>query len=241
MDKLVAEFLGTGCLVLLGCGAVAIGGYGAGFPLGILPVAFAFGLTVTALAYAIGPISGCHLNPAVTVGAVAAGRMEPAEAARYIAAQVLGGILGAVVLYLILSGKLDGYDLAQGGLAQNGWGRGYLAGYGLAAAFVTEIVATFIFVFVILRVTGERGAGPLAGLIIGLTLLMLHLPFVSITGLSVNPARSLGPAVVVGGTALAQVWLFIVAPVIGGALAGVVDKMTETAYVRRPPPAAPVV
>lgn len=241
MDKLVAEFLGTGCLVLLGCGAVAIGGYGAGFPLGILPVAFAFGLTVTALAYAIGPISGCHLNPAVTVGAVAAGRMEPAEAARYIAAQVLGGILGAVVLYLILSGKLDGYDLVKGGLAQNGWGRGYLAGYGLAAAFVTEIVATFIFVFVILRVTGERGAGPLAGLIIGLTLLMLHLPFVSITGLSVNPARSLGPAVVVGGTALAQVWLFIVAPVIGGALAGVVDKMAEAAYVRRPPPAAPVV
>lgn len=241
MDKLVAEFLGTGCLVLLGCGAVAIGGYGAGFPLGILPVAFAFGLAVTAMAYAIGPISGCHINPAVTIGAVAAGRMEPMEAAYYIGAQLLGGIAGAVLLYLILSGKLTGYDLAKGGLGQNGWGTGYLAGYGLAAAFVTEFVATFIFVFVILRATGGRGAGPLAGLVIGLTLVLLHVVFVSVTGVSVNPARSLGPAVVVGGTALAQLWLFVVAPVIGGAFAGIVDKMTEAAYARRPPATAPAV
>ena len=238
MDKLVAEFLGTACLVLLGCGAVAIGGFGAAFPVGILPVAMAFGLTVMAMIYAIGPISGCHINPAVTVGLVAAGRLETGQAIFYIIAQLLGGIAGAVVLYLILSGKLAGYDLAKSGLGQNGYGAAYLGGFGIFAAFLTEVIATFIFVFVILRVTGERGAGTLAGLVVGLTLVLLHFPFIMVTGLSVNPARSLGPAVVVGGAALAQLWLFIIAPLIGGALAGVVDKMTEAAFNRRPASAA---
>jgi aquaporin Z len=238
MDRLVAEFLGTACLVLLGCGAVVVGGFGPTFPLGIVPVAMAFGLAVMAMIYAIGPISGCHINPAVTVGLVAAGRLEPAQAGAYIVAQLLGGIAGAIVLYLILSGKLAGYDLAKGGLGQNGWGPAYLGGFGLFAAFITEVIATFIFVFVILRVTGERGAGALAGLVVGLTLVLLHLPFINITGLSVNPARSLGPAVVVRGDALAQVWLFLIAPVIGGAIAGVVDKMTEAAYARRTAAAA---
>jgi aquaporin Z len=236
-DKLLAEFLGTGCLVLIGCGAVAIGGYGAAFPVGIVPVAMAFGLTVMAMAYAIGPISGCHINPAVTVGLVAAGRLETGQAIPYIVAQLLGGIAGAIVLYLILSGKIVDYDLAKSGLGQNGYGANYLGGYGVVAAFLTEIIATFIFVLVILRVTGERGAGALAGLVVGLTLVVLHFPFINVTGLSVNPARSFGPAVVVRGQALAQLWLFIVAPVIGGALAGIVDKMTEAAYARRAKPA----
>ncbi|HEX8662535.1 MAG TPA: aquaporin [Beijerinckiaceae bacterium] len=236
MDKLIAEFLGTACLVLVGCGAVAIGAFGAAFPVGIVPVAMAFGLTVMAMIYAIGPISGCHINPAVTVGLVAAGRLAPAQAWAYIVAQLLGGIAGALVLYLILSGKIADYDLAKSGLGQNGWGRGYLGEYGVVAAFLVEIVATFIFVFVILRVTGERGAGTLAGLVVGLTLVVLHFPFINVTGLSVNPARSLGPAVVVQGAAMGQIWLFIVAPVIGGALAGLVDKMTEAAYARRAKP-----
>ncbi|MFL5182202.1 MAG: aquaporin [Microvirga sp.] len=236
MDKLIAEFLGTGCLVLLGCGAVAIGGFAPTFPLGILPVALAFGLTVMAMIYAIGPISGCHINPAVTIGLVAAGRLEMAEAWRYMVAQLLGGIAGAVLLYLLLSGKLAAYDLAKGGLGQNGWGPTYGGGYGLVAAFLAEIIATFIFIFVILRVTGERGAGHLAGLVVGLTLVLLHLPFVNVTGLSVNPARSFGPALVLRGDALAQVWLFLIAPMIGGALAGVVDKMTEAAHARRAKP-----
>src|SRR3954452_17938970 len=227
MDRLIAEFLGPGCLVLIGCGAAAIGGFGAAFPVGILPVAMAFGLTVMAMIYAIGPISGCHINPAVTVGLVAAGRLEAGQAGAYIVAQLLGGIAGAVVLYLILSGKLAGYDLAKGGLGQNGWGPTYLGGFGLFAAFLTEVIATFIFVFVILRVTGERGAGALAGLVVGLTLVLLHLPFINITGLSVNPARSLGPALVVWADALAELWLFLIARVIGGAISAIVVKMTE--------------
>ena len=236
LDKLIAEFLGTACLVLIGCGAVAIGGFGAAFPVGIVPVAMAFGLAVMAMAYAIGPISGCHINPAVTVGLLTAGRIEMAQAGAYVAAQLLGGIAGAVFLYLILSGKIADYDLTKSGLGQNGWGQTYLGGYGVTAAFLTEVVATFIFVFVILRVTGERGAGALAGLVVGLTLVVLHFPFINVTGLSVNPARSLGPAVVVRGTAIGQVWLFLVAPVIGGALAGLVDKMTEAAHARRARP-----
>ena len=227
MDKLIAEFLGTAALVLIGCGAVAVGGFGSAFPVGILPVALAFGLTVMAMIYAIGPISGCQINPAVSVALAAAGRMPVNQAVAYIIAQMLGAVCGAAVLYLILAGKIAGYDLARSGLGQNGWGEGYLDGFGLFAAFATEVIATFIFVFVILRVTGERGPGPLAGLIVGLTLAVLHFPFINITGLSVNPARSFGPAVIVRGQALAQVWLFLIAPSVGGALAGVVDRMTE--------------
>lgn len=227
MSKLVAEFFGTAVLVLLGCGAVAIGGFGSAFPLGILPVALAFGLSVMAMIFTIGPISGCHINPAVTVGLVAAGRLSPAQAVSYIVAQFLGGAAGAFLLWTILSGKLSGYDLAKSGLGQNGWGPTYLGGFGLGAAFLTEVVATFIFVFVILRVTSERGAGALAGLVVGLTLVLLHFPFINVTGLSVNPARSLGPALVVGGDALAQSWLFIVAPLLGAVLAGAADKLAE--------------
>jgi aquaporin Z len=202
-----------------------MGGYGTGFPLGILPVALAFGLTVTAMIYTIGPISGCHINPAVTLGLLAAGRMRASQAATYIVAQLVGGAVGAALLYGIVSGKLSGYDPAQSGLGQNGWGPDYLGGYGMKAAFIVEVIATFLFVLAILRVTGKDHFGAIAGLIVGLTLVALHLPFVNVTGLSVNPARSFGPALVVGGTAIGQLWLFLVAPALGGIVAGVADRI----------------
>ncbi len=219
--RYLVEFIGTAVLVIIGCGAVAIGGYGATFPLGVVPVAFAFGLAVTAMAAAIGGISGCHINPAVTVSFAVAGRMSWSEAIGYIVAQFAGGIVGALVLVIIVKGKLAGYDIGAAGLGQNGWGASYLGGYGLGAAIITELVATFIFTMVILGATEPKsGIGTVAGIVIGLTLFALHLPFIQVTGLSVNPARSLGPAVFVGGTALAQVWLFLLVPAVGGAIAG---------------------
>ena len=221
IKKYLAELIGTAVLVLIGCGAVAIGGYGAEFPLGIMPVGLAFGLAVTAMVYAIGSISGCHINPAVTVAMVAAGRMEPRDAVGYIISQIVGGIVGALILFVILLGKGGGYDIAVLGLGQNGWGPGYLGEFGIVSAIIVEIVATFIFAAVVLGVTQEGGGmGRPAGLIIGLTLFALHLPFVMVTGLSVNPARSFGPAVFVGGQAIAQVWLFLIMPLIGGGIAG---------------------
>ncbi|MBF9234181.1 aquaporin [Microvirga alba] len=229
MSKFVAEAFGTAILVLIGCGAIVIGGYGPSFPLGIVPVGLAFGLSIMAMVYTIGPVSGCHINPAVTVGVAMAGRMPWSEAAGYIIAQVIGGLAGALILYGLLSGKLAGYDLAKSGLGQNGWGADYLGGYGAGSAFIVEVIATFIFVFTILRATAVDQFGAVAGLAIGLTLFILHLAFINVTGLSVNPARSLGPAIVVRGQALAQVWLFILAPAIGGALAGLVDRASGTA------------
>jgi aquaporin Z len=221
MKKYLAEMIGTATLVLIGCGAVAIGGYGAAAPVGIVAIALAFGLAVMAMAYAIGPVSGCHINPAVTVAMVAAGRMEIGTAIGYIVSQVVGGIIGALLLILILQGKGGGYDIAASGLGQNGWGPGYLGEYSMLAAIVTEIVATFLFTAVILGATQDKGgAGHVAGLIIGLTLVVIHVVFIPVTGVSVNPARSIGPAVFVGGNALAQIWLFIVMPLIGGAIAG---------------------
>jgi aquaporin Z len=220
MRKYLAEFIGTLALILIGCGAIVIGGFGPAFPLGILPVALAFGLTVMAMAYGIGPISGAHLNPAVTVGMLVAGRINGGDAIGYIVAQLLGGIAGAGLLVLIMQGRLQGYDVAAAGLGQTGWGAGYLGGYGLAAAILTEFVATLLFIIVILGATSAKGSTPVAGLAIGLTLVVLHFPFINVTGLSVNPARSLGPAVFVGGTALAQVWMFLVVPTLAGAVAG---------------------
>ena len=227
MSKLVAEAFGTAVLVLLGCGALAIGGFGGAFPLGILPVALAFGLSVMAMIYTIGPVSGCHINPAVTLGLLAAGRIPLGQAIGYIVAQFIGGALGAALLYGILSGKLAGYDLTANGLGQNGWGPGFLGGFGTMAAFLVEVIATFIFVFAILRVTSGDHFGAIAGLVVGLTLVLLHMPFINVTGLSVNPARSFGPALIVGGTALAQMWLFLIAPAIGGLLAGVASRAVE--------------
>jgi len=212
MKKYLAEFIGTAALILIGCGAIVIGGFGAAAPIGILPIALAFGLTVMAMAYGIGPVSGCHINPAVTVGMLVAGRIKLDE--------VLGGIAGAAVLVIVLQGRLKGYDIAAAGLGQTGWGPGYLGEFGLGAAIVTEFVATLLFIIVILGATSAKGMTPVAGLAIGLTLVVLHFPFINVTGLSVNPARSLAPALFVGGHALAQVWMFLVVPTIAGAAAG---------------------
>jgi aquaporin Z len=171
------------------------------------------------MAYAVGPISGAHLNPAVTLGAFLAGRLPAKDVAPYMASQVVGGILGALVLWIIASGSAGG---APANLAANGWDP--VNGYSTGAAFIAEVVATFVFVMVILGVTSEKHSTVLAGLAIGLTLVAIHICFIAVTGTSVNPARSIGPALFSGGTAMGQLWLFIVAPLVGGALAGLVYK-----------------
>jgi aquaporin Z len=212
--RYLAELVGTLALVLVGCGTITIGGFGAAFPLGILAIAAAFGLTVVAMAYGIGPISGAHINPAVTVAMWVAGRIGPKDAISYVIAQCIGALVGAGILAVILKSKSGGYDLASG-LGQTGW-----KDYSVWAAILSEFIATLLFTLVILNATSEKGATPVAGLIIGLTLLVLHFPFINVTGFSVNPARSLGPAVYVGGTALQQLWLFLVVPTIAGAVSG---------------------
>lgn len=215
MKKLIAEAFGTAVLVLVGCGAVALAGYGNAMPLGILPIALAFGLSVTAMAYGIGPVSGCHINPAVTAAVCASGRMGWDEGIKYIIAQVIGAFIGAGILAVIVGGKAGAvfgqttYDVAK---------------FSTGAAFLVEFVSTLIFTVVILGVTQSKGGGNVAGLVIGLTLAVLHLAFVPVTGNSLNPARSLAPAVYVGGAALAQVWLYIVAPLAGGVVAGLLFK-----------------
>jgi aquaporin Z len=219
MRKYIVEFVGTLALVLIGCGAIVVGGFNTTFPLGILPIALAFGLTVTGMAYGVGYISGAHFNPAITVAMWTGGRLQTSDLAGYLIGQCIGALAGAGILVLILSGRLQPYDLAAG-LGQNGWGPGYLGGYGIGAAILTEFVATFIFATVILGATSGKGATPFPGLVIGLTLVALHFPFINVTGLSVNPARSLGPAVFAGGNAMAQLWLFLVVPTLAGACVG---------------------
>lgn len=225
MKKMIAEAVGTFTLVLFGCGAAVLAGAGTvGVEaVGQLGIAFAFGLAIVAMAYGIGPISGCHVNPAVSFGAFVSGRMSAGEMFQYWIAQFIGAVVGAGVLYLIASGKAD-YSLAENGLGANGWGAGYLGEYTLMAALVFEIVATFIFVVVILGSTQKSAPAQFAGLAIGLTLVLIHIVGIQVTGVSVNPARSFGPAVIVGGSALSQLWLFIVAPLVGAALAGVMFK-----------------
>jgi aquaporin Z len=225
MKKPIAEFVGTFTLVFFGCGAAVIAGMGTGpTAIDVLGIAFAFGLAIVAMAYGIGPVSGCHVNPAVSFGVLIAGRMSTSDFIGYVIAQVLGAIAGAAVLYLILSGKASGWT---GGLGQNGWGAGYNGEYNLLSAFVFEVVATFLFLVVILGVTQPGSPAQFAGLAIGLTLTAIHIVGINVTGVSVNPARSLGPALVGAAAtpaALAQVWLFIVAPLIGAAIAGVLFK-----------------
>lgn len=218
IKKLVAEFIGTAWLVLGGCGSAVLAAAYPQLGIGFVGVALAFGLTVLTMAYAIGHISGCHLNPAVSVGLWAGGRFKLADLPGYIAAQVLGAIAGAGVLYLIASGKVD-FSTA-GGFASNGYGPHSPGGYTLAAALACEIAMTFAFLFVIMGVT--HGAAPkgFAPLAIGLCLTLIHLISIPVTNTSVNPARSTGPAIFVGGWALQQLWLFWVAPLIGGALGG---------------------
>ncbi|MEO9517248.1 MAG: aquaporin Z [Paracoccaceae bacterium] len=219
MKKPLAEFIGTFTLVLFGCGAAVI----AGAEIGLTGISFAFGLALIGMAYSIGNVSGCHINPAVSLGMVAAGRMTFAEAVPYMIAQVAGAVAGAFVLMLIATGKAD-YTIAENGLGQNGWGEGYLGEYGMVAAFIFEVVATFLFMVVILGATGAGAPAAMAGLAIGLTLVVIHLVGINVTGVSVNPARSIGPALFAGAGALSQLWLFIVAPIIGAVLAGILFK-----------------
>ncbi|HOW17692.1 MAG TPA: aquaporin [Phycisphaerae bacterium] len=216
MKKYVAEFIGTFTLVFIGCGTAVVAGKQVGFA----GIAFAFGFALIAMAYGIGPISGCHINPAVSLGVFVAGRMKPQDLVGYVIGQCAGGIVGAAVLATILRGSLAGYDVATGGLGQNGWGAGYLGEYGLSSAVVFEFVATFLFLVVILGSTQAKAPAQIAGLAIGITLVGIHLLGINITGVSVNPARSLGPALLVGGKALSQVWLFLIVPSLGGILAG---------------------
>jgi len=223
MKKGIAELIGTFTLVLFGCGSAVIAGPAIAGPttVGVLGIAFAFGLSIVAMAYAIGPISGCHVNPAVSVGAFIAGRLSAGDLVTYVVAQCLGAIAGAVVLWVIMSGKASGWN---GGLGENGWGAGYLGEYDIMSAAVFEVVATFLFVLTILGVTQKGAPSHLAGLVIGLTLAVIHIVGINITGVSVNPARSLGPALLMGGQPLAQLWLFIGAPLAGAAVAGLMFR-----------------
>ncbi len=217
--KLIAEALGTLILVLFGCGSAVL----AGADIGLTGISLAFGLAIVAAAYGLGAISGAHLNPAVSLGMVAAGRMSLGDFAGYAVAQCAGAFLGALVLLLIASGKAD-YSVAANGLGQNGFGAGYLGEYSLTAALIFEFVMTFLFVTVILGATASGAPGAMAGLAIGLTLAAIHLVGINVTGVSVNPARSFGPAVLVGGKALADLWVFIAAPLAGGVVAGLAYK-----------------
>ncbi len=220
--KLGAEFIGTFWLVLGGCGSAVLA---AAFPnvgIGLLGVALAFGLTVLTMAFAIGHISGCHLNPAVSIGLWAGGRFKTAELLPYIIIQVLGATAAAGVLYFIASGQ-EGFSLA-GGLASNGYGAHSPGGYTMASALVTEIVMTFMFLFVILGATDARAPKGFAPIAIGLCLTLIHLISIPVTNTSVNPARSTGPAIFVGDWALSQLWMFWVAPIVGAILAGVVYR-----------------
>ena len=218
--KLAAEFLGTFWLVLGGCGSAVIAAAFPGVGISLVGVSFAFGLTVLTMAYAIGHISGCHLNPAVTIGLWAGGRFKASEILPYIISQVLGAIAGAGVLYLIASGQA-GYDI-NGGLASNGYSDHSPGAYTLTSGFVAEVVMTFMFLIIILGSTDERAPKGFAPIAIGLGLTLIHLISIPITNTSVNPARSTGPAIFVGGWALSQLWLFWVAPIIGAVLAGFV-------------------
>ena len=217
MKPFGAEFLGTFWLVLGGCGSAVLAAQFPGVGIGLLGVALAFGLTVLTMAYAIGPISGCHLNPAVSIGLWAGGRFPAAKLVPYVVAQVLGAILAGGVLYFIASGK-PGFDVS-GGLASNGYGAHSPGGYSLPAALVTEVVMTMMFLLVILGSTSKRAPQGFAPIAIGLCLTLIHLVSIPVTNTSVNPARSTGVAIFVGGWAIAQLWLFWVAP-IGGALLG---------------------
>lgn len=229
--RCTAEFIGTFWLVFGGCGSAVLA---AAFPnvgIGLLGVSFAFGLTVLTMAYAIGHISGCHLNPAVSVGLVAGGRFKSAGLVPYIIAQVVGGIAGAGMLYLIASGKAD-FKLADG-FASNGYGEHSPGGYSLLAGFVAEFVLTFMFLLIILGATDKRAPQGFAPIAIGLGLTLIHLIGIPVTNLSVNPARSTGPAIFVGGWALMQLWLFWIAPIAGAAVAGIVHRQVFSVPVEK--------
>ncbi len=230
MKKYLAELIGTFALVLFGCGAAVVDGKtipaavlpDAPLGVGILGIALAFGLAVVAMAYAIGPISGCHINPAITISMLVAKKISGKDAVGYIIAQFIGAVIGSGVLYAIIQGSPGFSGLSEYALGSNGWGPGYLGGYSTASAFLVEAILTFLFLFVIFATTSRWGNSTMAGLAIGLTLVLIHMVAIPITGTSVNPARSFGPAIFAGGKALSQLWLFIVAPIVGGVVAALV-------------------
>jgi aquaporin Z len=227
MKKYIAEMIGTMVLVLIGCGAavmVSLSALYIGYNIGYVGIALAFGIAVLAMVYTIGGISGCHINPAISISMLVAGKLSVKDTVFYVIFQCIGAIIGAGLLYAIATGN-PSYSLATIGLGANGYGSASAAHYSLAGVFLAEVVLTFIFVLVVHGSTHERAPKGFAGLSIGLTLTMIHIVGIPIDGTSVNPARSLGPALIVGGTALSQVWVFWVAPIIGGIIAAVVWKL----------------
>lgn len=219
MKKYLAELVGTFILVFFGVGVAVV----AGDKVGIIGIALAFGFGLVGAAYGIGPISGCHINPAVSLGVWSAGRMTMVDLIGYIVAQCVGAIVASWVLVVIVTG--NGFEIAKHGLGQNGWGPGYQGGYSAVAAITFEFVATLIFVIVVLGSTQKAAPAGFAGLAIGITLVAIHLFGVNVTGTSVNPARSLGPALVAGGQALSQLWLFLIIPSIAGVAGGIFFRM----------------
>jgi aquaporin Z len=220
MKKYLAELVGTFILVLFGCGTAVV----AGDKVGVVGIAFAFGFALIGAAYGIGPISGCHINPAVSLGVWTAGRMKTGEMIGYWVGQFVGAILAAFVLSIINGGVGGGYNIGVSGLGQNGWGPGYQGEFSVTSAVLFEFVATFIFVVVILGSTQKAAPAGFAGLAIGITLVVIHIFGIRITGVSVNPARSFGPALFVGGKALAQLWMFLLIPSLAGIAAGLLFK-----------------
>jgi aquaporin Z len=227
VTKYIAELLGTFCLVLFGCGAAVIAG--ASSPniqpsgIGLLGISLAFGVSVVVMAYTIGPISGCHINPAISISMLVAGKLSVKDTVGYVVSQCIGAIAASGILYLLVSGKGNS-TLGEYALGSNGWGADYLDKYSTQSAFIGEAVFTFLFLIVIFGTTAKRANPAMAGLAIGLSLVLIHLVLIPITGTSVNPARSLGPALFAGGKALSQLWLFIVAPILGGIVAAVFYK-----------------
>jgi aquaporin Z len=233
MKKYFAELVGTFILVLFGVGTAVV----AGDKVGIVGIALAFGLAQAAAIYGIGPISGGHVNPAVSFGVWTAGRMSAKDMVGYWVGQFAGAILASAVIWMIASGVGGGYNVAVSGLGQDGWGAGYQGGYDLAAAIVFEFVATLIFVIVVLGCTQKKAPTGFAGLAIGIALMMIHILGISITGVSVNPARSLGPALFVGGKAMAQLWMFLVVPSLGGIVGGLLFRTRVLEAAETPAPA----
>jgi aquaporin Z len=215
MKRYMAELIGTFVLVFGGCGAAVL----AGDKIGFAGVAFAFGFSLLAMVYAIGPISGCHINPAVTVGLLLSGKFDAKHVPGYIVAQIIGAVIAAGILLIVARDSPGGYDAAVGGLGADGYGLHSPGGYGLTAGFVAEVVLTFFLVFTVLGSTDLKAPVGFAGIPIGIVLVLIHLVGIPVTNTSVNPARSIGPALFVGGWALGQLWLFIVAPLIGAAIA----------------------
>ncbi|HVX17185.1 MAG TPA: MIP family channel protein [Acidimicrobiales bacterium] len=235
--KLVAEAIGTALLVFFACGVAALSfGFkvtGTAPSAGVVATALAFGLVLLVLVYAIGPISGCHVNPAVTMGFLVSKRFTVQEAVQYWVAQFIGGIAGAALLWAVFAGTAD-YHVKTQGLGADGYGKLSMTGLNAGGAFLAEVILTFLFVYVVLAVTGRMASAPaVAGVAIGLALVVVHLIGIPLTGTSVNPARSLGPALFVGGDALKQIWLFIIAPLVGGGLAAVVHEILAPAEASR--------